>query len=344
MPMSVVGLSHCLDKLPAASLKKGKFCEYTNLNMKRTPDWSAMSPYIGTLNALFVASKGKNLLHSSMQKGIGEWNIANDMQISEQEQEKGGYSLRVMISQLSNHKRRGRQVPRVWRQKFQCLHDMILFDGSDGEVDQEDQGPSGDESVPAVHSCGGAVGPCDDDVEFVDEEHPMNDIESVQSSEPIDDHDLFHSKDPDLDALLQNSVREVRRRIAKKMAVPSILPPPAFGHFSMGDIEHLTSDDVPLNPNAFKLLNKAIKAATNAKSDKGKEKPSKKPSKKKNDNKSEQKENENGKKSSLHKLEHSKAYHKELLHSTKVLGLSHSEAKERARAAAQTRIAELFGA
>ena len=66
-------VARCLGKLPVVALRKGCFCEYGNLSMKKAPTWDKMQPYVDCLKDLLNASKGRQVLQSSMLASSSEF-------------------------------------------------------------------------------------------------------------------------------------------------------------------------------------------------------------------------------------------------------------------------------
>ena len=232
-------LMACLAELPPTALKKG-FVEYSSANFKLAPRWEEMKPYQDFLRALLTAADGRaRILHSSFFKGILAWAKKEGLEISDGVLESGCYKLRAMLSQMANHKSKGRGVPVRFRRFFQPLFNMI--DCS--------QRPPEDEEVQIVRQ----DAPAAPDIEVV----------SSTDDEPADHANLFVSTDPDLQKLLS----EHRPRLFKKTKkddclypYPPLVPKDFEGYSGIDLVDLLAVDQPVVDPKAFAKLNAKLKA------------------------------------------------------------------------------------
>jgi len=158
-------LKPCFEELPLLSMRNNKFIEYDRLNMKHAPCWEKMNPYTRCLDALLRASGGKQNKHLSMMAGAQAFAEQQQLKLVQSKIEQGAYSLRVMISQLRNMKRKSRNCPRRWQSAFATLVDRISDDEEDDHQDDPVQ-------LVSVHI------------------HDPNEVEFVSSSQPSADVDL----------------------------------------------------------------------------------------------------------------------------------------------------------
>ena len=122
-----------------------------------------------------------------------------------QKLEKGIYKLRAMISQMANHKTKGRLVPKQFRCRIDALFAMVR---------RTDEHKASEE----------ITGESDDEAEVLEVPKVEEDVELIQSSQDVDKDALFDTPDPALRALLrgdENSSDTFRRRLIRKMRVPS---------------------------------------------------------------------------------------------------------------------------
>ena len=82
-----------------------------------------MLPYTKALQEILSASDVHRVTQASMQAGAEKWNESYN--VEPQKLEKGIYTLRAMISQMANHKTKGRLVPRQFRGRIDALFAMV---------------------------------------------------------------------------------------------------------------------------------------------------------------------------------------------------------------------------
>ena len=329
------GILKCLALLPVSVIKKNSFLEYPKMHMKLVPAWEKMVPFTECLSELLNQSGGRQVLHSSMMPAVVKFASDLELAFTNDKIEKGGYALRVMISQLRNMRTADREIPKRWQPKFQFLVDKMVYDeGEDGEEGEESEE---DENGVAIISV------------LMDD---PNEVEVIQSSPDVDEEALWYSSDPELQALLaqssagSGSAMPTKRRCTKKTRDQERSAPALGSTFSVWELSALVSDDVDLDPKEFAALNKAKKQLEAEKGKKPKpananalprnlpmlalNKIIKKPA------------NANAlpKTSLLHRC-YSRAYHKEKDAYIK-LGLDRTEALRRARLAGQKATEELM--
>jgi hypothetical protein len=341
-----------------SALKKGNFIAYSNLNMKRAPTWSEMAPFADTLRELLDKSNGKQVLQTSMVAGVVSLNEVDGLGLLPEKMEKGSYALRCMISQMANHKQKGRGVPRPARQAFETIFEKLAMndDGDESEVDDEKPHEPKLQQLEDEES----------EVHCESMASSDQDLVSVASSQEMDAHmdNLFNSDDPELNMLLNPEPQTSgakplvpRCRFWTKTKCPEAATttkcpeavtktkcpeaePKQFGTFSAAELAALVGDEPPLDPRAFAKLNQNMKAERALAKSKAR-KPRQPNTAKKGEGENEP---SGEKKSSKLKLEHSRSYHKEFKYCTKTLGLTPEAAKLRAQSAAKARTAELRAA
>ena len=329
------GILKCLALLPVSVITKNSFLEYPKMHMKLVPAWEKMVPFTECLSELLNQSGGRQVLHSSMMPAVVKFASDLELAFTNDKIEKGGYALRVMISQFRNMRTADREIPKRWQPKFQFLVDKMVYDeGEDGEEGEESEE---DENGVAIISV------------LIDD---PNEVEVIQSSPDVDEEALWYSSDPELQALLaqssagSGSAMPTKRRCTKKTRDPERSAPALGSTFSVWELSALVGDDVDLDPKEFAALNKAKKQLEAEKGKKPKpananalqrklpmlalNKIIKKPA------------NANAlpKTSLLHRC-YSRAYHKEKDAYIK-LGLDRTEALRRARLAGQKATEELM--
>lgn len=172
--------ARAFDKLPGQAFipeRDMKFVPYGKLKPNRAPDWARVAPYVATLVELAMLTNGVTPTHTSLTKAVNKFfKNKNNKTLNEEEMEAGAYALRCMFSQIANHKRATRQVPREYWKTFAVLWDKVIAtepikQAGDPDINEDDRSES--------------------DVEIM--------IETDRAS-------LFKSEDPMLAAILQQAV------------------------------------------------------------------------------------------------------------------------------------------
>ena len=241
------GILKCLALLPVSVITKNSFLEYPKMHMKLVPAWEKMVPFTECPNELLNQSGGRQVLHSSMMPAVVKFASDLELAFTNDKIEKGGYALRVMISQVRNMRTADREIPKRWQPKFQFLVDKMVYDeGADGEEGEESEE---DENGVAIISV------------LMDD---PNEVEVIQSSPDVDEEALWYSSDPELQALLaqssagSGSAMPTKRRCTKKTRDQERSAPALGSIFSVSELSALV-DDVDLDPKEFAALNKAKK-------------------------------------------------------------------------------------
>ena len=300
-----------------------------------------------------------------MNEGVQFFSGQEELDLSPQETERGALGLRAMISQLANHRKRDREIPRRWRSAFETLVARIADTSSEMLV-----------ALRADTSSEMLVAPlADTSSEMLDCQilsvrlHTEIDAESVASSEEEPNtSELFHSDDPQLHRLLQPCRRRLSSKCTAPLGFPSCrgpvsepsapvstlavseplaepgqtpLPSAPVSTLAVSELELLAEPGQTLLPSDFATMNKAKKleaaekvARSGARGSKLKQQPPKSgpPTDDKRDVR---------RKSTPQKLLHSRVWHAEQKRCL-ALGLSKAEAKLSASTLAKAKVAEFF--
>jgi hypothetical protein len=289
-----------------------------------------LAQYRSLLASLLDASGGKQIKQIAMLAGFEAWNADTKLEFTSEELEAGAYKVRVMISQMSNHKKKNRGIPKAYKKQCQPLMDRLDFtedkicDRGDDDDDDDDEG-EGEVQIVEKHA---SANDGDDE----------DDAVSIASSHDIDTGLLFSSPNASLHALLRGvdeviePVRVARRRLSTKTTVASILPPPPG---ATEDTEAL-KDTAVFMPTAW-LQTFGAKKGDKKKPDKatGKDKAALRLTRRRKAKlaRASDPADKPEKKSSVPRLKYSKAYHRELKYCKKDLGMDEDAAKIRARLA-----------
>ena len=238
--------------LLVAALETVPFCKvqpnrplYGRKNFKQVPDWSGGQKLIACLHHVVGLTAGRGILQLNMRAGVTAWNAKHELGLNDVSVDDIAYSLRALLHQLLNLKKRCRLIPPMWKSKYQTLYDKL-----DAQVD-DDEVPGAPSTLPPMPSLPAPVG----DIPV----HIESDAETVKSSSTgHDPSELFSSDNPALNRLLQP-----RRRIRSKGKhdeIPTDVEPTATT-MDIDAIEkaagHETADFVPKD---WANLNKALKS------------------------------------------------------------------------------------
>ena len=106
-----------------------KFFPYGPLNFRRAPNWPKAAPFEAVIVELLTLTRGRNILQTSMTRGVKDFVDSESFQdISKVQIETAAYAIRCIISQIRNHLKKSRKVPREHQTRFQKLIDVIEDD------------------------------------------------------------------------------------------------------------------------------------------------------------------------------------------------------------------------
>ena len=98
--------------------KKHFFVKYSDLNMKHAPRWEEMNPYRTVIMSILTSSKGRNVNQKTFSEAAVQFLRDHNIEVGNAEADEGVYRIRVMVSQLLNHKTKKRRVPRTWKRQY----------------------------------------------------------------------------------------------------------------------------------------------------------------------------------------------------------------------------------
>lgn len=123
-----------MDRLPPDQIRHGSIIQYNKHKFGRSPSWVEGKALVGCISKLFDHTDGKNTTQHCLSAGMITWNKIKDMKLSEEELLKGSYRIRAMVSQLRDHKKKGRKVPASFIPSFACIWHKIFCDEADTEI------------------------------------------------------------------------------------------------------------------------------------------------------------------------------------------------------------------
>ena len=129
--------SEALDKLPFSVVNaegKDGGCWYKNVNFKVVPDWPKAAKAATALSQMLELSGGKMILHTSLRACVRAWSSKHELALSVDQVDKIAYSIRAIIAQLRNMKKKTRKIPQLWKSKFQVIYDKIEVDVTPADV------------------------------------------------------------------------------------------------------------------------------------------------------------------------------------------------------------------
>lgn len=229
-------ISKALDLLPVTIWVKDKetstlkFMPYPFQSFKRAPDWAKLDKVKLAIRELLDQTGGINVYQTSMRDAMHAWLKQADFEVLVKDQDAACYSLRAMISQLSNHKQRDRDVPKHWQPKLSTLFAKValpthtihikdpdpntnavdddVLEGSDGDRDD-------DHAVHSLNSSPMQIESSDDDVDITEKGKAI-----LASDNPELARLLDCSPDLEGDAPETPAKNCPRRRISQKSPEP----------------------------------------------------------------------------------------------------------------------------
>ena len=126
-----------LDALPMhANRAATDFISYPSTNFKHSPKWQHCSKYKPAVAKLFEFSGGKNANQNYFSAAAKQYSLDHSLGLTPDAIEQGIYRFRTLVSQLINHKAKGRTIPKQWQRLWQTLYDSI--DVETNAVEDED--------------------------------------------------------------------------------------------------------------------------------------------------------------------------------------------------------------
>ena len=129
--LSCKELGTAFDLIPAQCIGGDKWMEYYPQKFRLAPNWVAAKKYVPCLAKVLAMTDGRQVLQTAMFAALQTWADTHDMQPTEKQLVKASYGLRAIISQLANHLKRDRVVPRQHRQAFFPLTSRLCGDGEE---------------------------------------------------------------------------------------------------------------------------------------------------------------------------------------------------------------------
>ena len=87
---------------------------------KNSPKWDLCKPYRHVIKTIFRLTGGRTVRHLSLRNALEMWSTSTGAGWDRETLDAAAYSLRCMMSQLVNHKRNSRKIPRPQQQFFQA--------------------------------------------------------------------------------------------------------------------------------------------------------------------------------------------------------------------------------
>jgi hypothetical protein len=134
------GAFAAFDKIPISVLGSSP-CTYTNKKFKNAPTWQKAAKLVPCVSLLVDASGGRAIHQKQLDGHMRKWVAQNDVEISEEKRDDVVYSVRALVCQLLNHKRKGRSIPQMWASRFQVLFDKLMVDSSCVQGDSKSDQP-----------------------------------------------------------------------------------------------------------------------------------------------------------------------------------------------------------
>ena len=320
-----------LDLLPLGAIQPEKQL-YKQQNCKKVPAWSLGQKMVPCCSLLMQHTGGRGILHLNMRGRVQAWSQKHEMGLGDSQADDVAYSVRSLINQLLNLKKKGRGIPAKWRPRYQVLYEKLATE----PTGTSDERPAPEVVVQSSTDSNKSSSNNDGD-------GSNSDVVSISYNPP--DHcaaELFSSANPALSELLKRR----RIRIYGKSHHPEIEEPSAVAVASeqtakeqhaawpLEDIEEMAAgaDVGKLGQRAWASLNQTLKPAG-----KGRAKVVKPAAKEKAAPKPKGKAKARAIKMTfvaLLNLEYSKVYHKQRSDLIKA-GLSEGDAKKRASEAAR---------
>lgn len=263
--------------------------------------------------------------------------------MTEDAQDEAVLSVRALLSQLLNHKRNSRKIPKTFLTKYVVLWDKMAIEADADRASAQTQASVKDQNS--------------DDVQIVEETGKEPDVVDLDSddSELVDKELLFASPIPELQLALQDGLAteaaQPRTRIRRKSGDPAI-PKLDLGVPNLAKLVEMSPTDI--NPKTFKEISanlKILHAMKNGKAKKQNKKKKHKPKKAKKTETSEKSGDQRQGQETNEKMhselfkaflkrEHSKAW-KSAKDAAKASGNSDENCKAAASAAGTARTAKL---
>ena len=173
-------------------------------------------------------SNGFNVHQKCLQKHLKTWDVENETDMDEEARDGVVMSIRSLVSQMQNHRRKDRSVPKMWQSKFQTVFDKVPYNqplakggrpilpsselGEDSDDDDDDS----------------------DEVEAIEPDPPkpklmvtISDTEDELEDLQKRRDDLFKSEDAILDKLLNVCGKRLRRKTNPTEAATTTATPTA---------------------------------------------------------------------------------------------------------------------
>ena len=114
------------DQIPLANITATKPL-YKFFNFKNAPKWKGAVKLVPAISKMLDYSNGFNVHQKCLQKHLKTWDVENETDMDEDTRDGVVMSIRSLVSQMQNHRRKDRSVPKTWQSKFQTVFDKVQY-------------------------------------------------------------------------------------------------------------------------------------------------------------------------------------------------------------------------
>jgi hypothetical protein len=182
---------------------------YIPMDFKRAPNWSRASTFRRYVDGIITVAEGCNVTQKSIEAAIVSSFAAAQIEPPDMANvEKSGYVLRAIVSQMANHKRQDRAIPREWLARFATIFAKIQCGGASA-----DGSDATDRANPALASL---LKPTD----AAEEVEPIPSSAEVIDSDSDVGADVLRSDNPELQRLLTLGTQDAVETAATAVPMP----------------------------------------------------------------------------------------------------------------------------